>query len=74
MSWFRKKVRPATWTEQQICLYEKQMAARAALGTKWCCHWTRQVGRTTPSKAQPYIGYDHTAAPAKETPKLRIVK
>lgn len=49
MRWFKKKVRPATWTEQQMCLYEKQVAAREALGRSWSCHAMNGVERL-PSK------------------------
>jgi hypothetical protein len=67
--WFkRKKERKIIWTEKQIDLYERQMAARDALGTKYICHPTNNQ---RPMKKRSPRELEITYYPA---PCLRLVK
>lgn len=67
---FRKKRQQVIWTERQIELYERQMAAREALGEKYICHRVNDVERLQSIKFQ---GVDFIFDGPK-LPKLRRVK
>jgi len=66
MNWFKSKVSTQVWNESMIRLYEKQMAARAALGAQYLCHPTREV-RKLPKKGE-------VTAEFGPVPTLRLVK
>lgn len=71
MKWLKRKVSQQVWSETQIALYEKQMAAREALGTKYLCHPVNDAGRIPRVKFQGVeIMFD---GPAQRVP-LRLVK
>lgn len=42
-NWIQESHKPEIWTERMICLYERQIAAREALGEKYCCHPSNDV-------------------------------
>jgi len=70
MRWLKKKVREQIWTDTQIDLYERQMAARAALGTKYICHAMNDLPRKdTPLEVTPTQWTEHPVPR-----KLRLVK
>jgi hypothetical protein len=43
MSWFKSKKKRVIWTDIQIDLYERQIAAAQAIGDKWCLHPSRRA-------------------------------
>lgn len=49
-SLFAKRPKPDIWTERMICLYERQVAAREALGEAYCCHPSRDVHKIRGSR------------------------
>jgi len=40
---FKKKLNQIIWTDRQIELYERQVAAREALGQRYICHPVNDV-------------------------------
>ncbi len=64
MFWLKKKAQRLMWTDIQIDLYERQMAAREALGLKWKCHPANAVQRKLDPREIPVV----------YPPKLRLVK
>lgn len=71
--WLKKKIRAQMWTDTQIELYERQMAAREALGTKYKCHPSRDAKRlpTAPCVRKWHSGVEFQYYPP---PKLHLVK
>lgn len=85
MFW-KKKPKREIWTEQMIALYERQIAAREALGTRYICHPSRDLRRVDPLSLL-YRGYEVLNVPIPPggvlqdathyqdgTPILRLVK
>ncbi len=66
--WRKKQDRKKVWTDTQIDLYERQMAARAALGTRYLCHPINSSPRKDVVRGQE-ISFDHYPPP-----KLTLVR
>jgi len=52
---FKKKLQRKVWSELQISLYERQIAAREALGDQYICHPSNDSRRKTTFKTIPLL-------------------
>lgn len=73
--WRKKQDRKKVWNDTMIDLYERQIAAREAMGVRWKCHPANSVPRKLFYKGVEVIldGSSGTV-PTVFPPKLRLVK
>lgn len=55
MKFWNRKVKQIIWTETAISLYERQIAAREAMGDKWIGHPSNDVKKLVPVYAIPTL-------------------